>query len=430
MERLLKAVSLVLQRDSKYFVVVRKNSLLQWPGYTSFPGGKIASGESDHEALKREAFEELEIDLDDSCLFGPPQKVTCLLSPKFFPIRVENTLYRVEVKKDIELDVTKISREHNEHSEGKWMLPSEVLNEYHQGLRLMVYPMKRFFEGADLPDTITPTWATGTLPTLEFLGGIFQIIVPSYSIPPAEHTNCFFLGDVLIDPSPKDRDSFDLLVNTVKDLPLKKIFITHHHPDHHQHAPDLARKLGIPIFISQDSHSRALSKKGDHYFEGVEIVLSKDGDILTVWNDKDVIVMSTPGHDRGQLGLYPRQAGVAQTPEWFIVGDLIQGIGTVVIGGEEGNMKSYMTSLEKVMELSPQFIFPSHGFPTGGINRIKTVYNHRIMREGQIKRLHDTGHDSDQIYDEIYPSLDRRLKVLAMENIKKHLEKLKEEGKI
>ena len=67
---MIRAVAGILKRDDKVLVGERPLGK-PYSGYWEFPGGKIESGESGEEALKRELFEELGVEI---------QKARCLLS--------------------------------------------------------------------------------------------------------------------------------------------------------------------------------------------------------------------------------------------------------------------------------------------------------------------------------------------------------------
>ena len=83
----------------------------------------------------------------------------------------------------------------------------------------------------------------------------------------------------------------------------------------------------------------------------------------------------TPGVMRGQLSIIP------VSKKWAILSDLFQSIGTVVIGAPEGDMKKYFSSLEKIIEMNPNVIFPSHGIALGGVNKlIQTLAVEKIER--------------------------------------------------
>ena len=94
--------------------------------------------------------------------------------------------------------------------------------------------------------------------------------------------------------------------------------------------------------MSEDTHQRILSKWGETYFNDVEVEIFQGGDKLTEINGEDILVLNTPGHDEGQLSIY------SESLSWMIVSDLIQTVGTVVIGAPEGDMKKYFESLEKL----------------------------------------------------------------------------------
>jgi glyoxylase-like metal-dependent hydrolase (beta-lactamase superfamily II) len=202
------------------------------------------------------------------------------------------------------------------------------------------------------------------------------------------------------------------------------VFLTHHHPDHHQFANVLARRLGLPVCISADSHGRIRAKHGFDYFDGVEVRLVGESDVMTRWHGEDVRVYSVPGHDEGQLALAP------ESLRWFIVGDLIQGVGTVVISAPEGDMAKYFCTLERVIDLNPDVIIPSHGIPMRSVHRLSVTLQHRRERELRILELHQSGHRNQAILETVYECVDERLLPYAMRNIESHLVKLREEGRV
>jgi glyoxylase-like metal-dependent hydrolase (beta-lactamase superfamily II) len=137
-----------------------------------------------------------------------------------------------------------------------------------------------------------------------------------------------------------------------------------------------------------------------------------------------VRLLAVPGHDEGQLAPMP------ESRAWCIVGDLIQGIGTVVIAPPEGNMRKYFDSLKRIIELDPAVIIPSHGLALGGTHYLQQALRHREERETQIRTRHEAGMGEDQILAEVYQAIDPRLLPLARLNIRSHLAKLREDGVI
>lgn len=438
MENIRKAVSLVFVHGKEIFIIVRQNYLRSFPGYTAFPGGKvdtgdIVSGDLDQtlmNAVYREAQEELGVDLKRMLENGEIKaidRIAKATSPSFNPVRFEVYFYRIHLsKKDIfEVD-------ENEVAKADWMDASSIMQEYNFGKRLVITPIRKLIDALgsdphfkqfidfDLMDR-------GDIPVTENIKNLMQFMPLSNTVPPAERTNAFLIGDqvkILIDPSPRDMDEYRKLLDAVRDYQIDKIFITHHHGDHHQFAPDMARALGVPIYISEDSHQRCLKTKGENYFEGIDIHHAKEGDEIGIWRMKKLFIYAVPGHDEGQLAIAPEGL------EWCIVGDLFQGIGTVVVGGEEGNMTKYMQSLKKIIDLAPRCVIPSHGIALGGTYILEKTLKHREFREQQVLELVEQGKDIEEILKIIYFDLSRRLMPYAKANIESHIQKLREEGKV
>ncbi len=276
------------------------------------------------------------------------------------------------------------------------------------------------------------------VPYIQPVTGIDQLMPISFTLPPdiVLKTNCFVLGDegdekIIVDPSPKDGNEYKKLVNTLNGFgyTYTDIFITHHHGDHHQRAPKLAEDFSIPLLMSEDSYRRILKKRGESYFGNVEIRFAREGDVLTHWNGKNVKVYEIPGHDEGQLGLAP------ESMEWFLVGDLVEGrgtgpgnrAGTVVIGGDEGDMKKYFQTLERIIRLDPKILLPSHGMALKSTTHLEKTLKHRKYREKQVLRLYKKGKTPQQMVERIYKNVDKRLWPLALENINAHLKKISDE---
>ena len=58
----IRLVAAVIERDKRYLITQRRSTAVL-PGLWEFPGGKVESGESDEDALKRELKERLGIDV-------------------------------------------------------------------------------------------------------------------------------------------------------------------------------------------------------------------------------------------------------------------------------------------------------------------------------------------------------------------------------
>ena len=442
------AVTAILLHGHDLFLAQRHPALPAFSGYHAFPGGKVDRTDTDAplegthfagfpprliRALARELQEEIGFDLFGACASGLVEKVACLgevTTPAFAPLRFRTWFYKVVLR-----ERPAIALDPGESVAAEWQSIAEWKRRFASG-RLLVAPPTRIAIDAldaDLHVTAFPPldldFPPDEIPWVEPLGGLRILLVRSNTLPPAMHTNVFWLGDsggprVVVDPSPADRGEFERLCRRLDQFGVDLVFLTHHHPDHREYADEIARRYQVPLGLSADSEQRIRARAGAKYFEGVDVKHFADGDVLTRWQGEPVRLVAVPGHDEGQL------APMAESRAWCIVGDLIQGIGTVVIAPPEGNMRKYFASLRKVIELDPAVVIPSHGLALGGTHFLQQALKHREQREQQIYARHTAGLSEDQILGEVYRDVDPRLLPLARLNIRSHLEKLREDGTI
>jgi len=239
----------------------------------------------------------------------------------------------------------------------------------------------------------------GELACIELIDGLVTIPVPSNTLPPANATNALLLGDdqqpkVLVDPSPKSAEVYAQLINTLSGRMPDAVFISHHHPDHHERAFQMAREFELPVLLSRITLGRIEVDFGEDYVANTQIQVIKEGAEITRWKGQAVRAYELPGHDDGMLGLAPDRLA------WFFVADLVQTSGVVL---------------------------PSHGIASGGTEGIKWAMQHRVDRENQIRPLYLAGASTTKIMDKVYPDLPEDLKWLAEQTIHQHIRKLQSE---
>lgn len=444
MSKIIDAVSIVITCGNEIFAIQRQYHLKAFPGYWAFPGGKVEKGDEslciDHPlvngidqrlfgAIIREGKEELGIDLGLETIKGNVEQIDSFglaTTPDFNPFRFATHFFRFRLKSKCDFDVDR-----NEAHQAHWVSSADLLTQFNKGHILAVPPVIKIITTLGthpnvetIPDLNFDYDKENHVPYIESLKSVRQLMPLSNTLPPATRTNAFLIGDngpkILIDPSPKDTEEYRKLKNTILLFGIDKILLSHHHPDHHERSVELALEFGVPMLMSRDSHQR-LTNKIPGYFEGVEINIIQEGDIVTKWLGRNVIVHEVPGHDEGQLAL------AAEDMSWFIAGDLFQGVGTVVIGDDEGDMKKYFQTLEKVIALKPRVLFPSHGIGLGGTTILKNTLEHRLMREKQVLSFYQEGKTEDEMLETMYAHVDQRLWPYARKNIRKHIEKLKTE---
>lgn len=441
------AVTAVLLHDGELFLARRQTRLMAFPGYHAFPGGKVDRIEDETpfaagpaavhptrllRALQRELQEELAFDLGAALTGGDIAAIAELgvaVTPDFVPTRFSTRFFRIDLRQR-----PAFTLDPEELLDGEWASPAAWLQRYRQGELLIAPPTLATIEALEADPALTrfdaPLFAEtrGGIPNFESVHGVRQFFVRSATLPPAEHTNCFLLGDagaprVLVDPSPRDEAECEGLCAQLASIGIDEVFLTHHHPDHRQRADAIARRFGVPIGMSADTRAR-IGQQSPKFLDGLAVKTWADGDVLTRWLGQPLRVIAVPGHDEGQLALMPDNRA------WCLVGDLIQGIGTVVIAAPEGDMAKYFATLERVIALAPRVIYPSHGMALGGTFYLEQTLAHRRARETQIKALTAAGKSVDETLAEVYKDIDPRLLPLARMNIDSHLAKLRAEGGI
>lgn len=447
-----ESVSAVFVTKHSLFFIKRQNYLPVFPGYYATPGGKVDKSDLETplegalwptsvraqilHALIREVKEELNYDL----LLAIEKKeviriddIGIAITPEFNPYRFKNYYFKITLTHEINFDL-----DQNEAEFGEWNTPQGLHDKYKAGQMLAVPPaitlLKTFSENPEHNrpiDMSLPHDPETEVPMIESICGVRQFLPLSNTFPPANRTNSFIIGDggsrapkLLIDPSPKDEGELKKFLKSVTKIGFDSIFLTHHHPDHYQFAAEIAREFKTGIELSADTFRRIKEQSGENYFEGIALSIRKEGDIVTQSLGIDVRVFEVPGHDEGQLALAP------ETMNWFLAGDLIQTVGTVVIQAPEGNMKKYFQTLERVISLRPKNIIPSHGIIIGGTHKLEETLKHRRLREEQVLSLYLNKTSMESMILTIYPGLESRLLPYAQRQIEAHLEKLREENRI
>ncbi|MFT5258329.1 MAG: ribonuclease/clavin/mitogillin [Saprospiraceae bacterium] len=436
------AVAAMLVVGDEIFIVQRQSYLPAFPGYCAFPGGKIdaedeqqaavISGDNDAahvNAVCRELQEELSFDLVEAT------NNQQILSFSYFgtattPV-TEVVRFAVHHYKITLPQKPCFTLDHNELQTGKWFKFIDFHRQYLAGEALLVTPMLRaviaLIENPQLEilNDFSDDPDSKALDFYPFLHDVFYAAVPSNTLPPAYATNSILVGDehhpkVLVDPSPKSIEVLAELKTVLDGYQVDAILLSHHHPDHHQFSMDIARDRQIPVLCSEVTLERLHQTLGIDYTLDVRVELIAEGVAVTQWKGHAVRAYDLPGHDDGMLGLAPDNMA------WFFVADLAQSYGSIYIPEEEGDLTVYMQSLQRVIDLNPRVVLPSHGIAEGGVHMLQRTLDHRVERENQIRALLEQGADHGAILDSIYPDLAENLKSLALQNIRQHIKKLDE----
>ena len=247
------------------------------------------------------------------------------------------------------------------------------------------------------------------------------ILAPNPSIMTGPGTNTIILGSgdggaIVIDPAVDDTAYLDALEEEGQQRGgIRRILITHGHHDHMDGAAALRERLGSGVSIYAFSR------------EGVPVADEEIADGTTFQAGDDTLrAIHTPGHRFDHLCYY------LERQKTLFAGDIVAGVGTVVIIPPEGDMQQYLDTLTFLQALDIAEIVPAHGPTiTDAQAKLAEYIAHRLDREQQIigaLEVLPRGVKIPEIVQYIYTDVDPSLHAVAAWSVEAHLLKLEREG--
>jgi ribonuclease/clavin/mitogillin len=391
-------------------------------GFHAFPGGKLDPGEDVKVCAVRELFEETGVRIAPQSLIDAGRWLT----PSFAPQRFDTSFFLAKCPEHEQPGVVS-----EEHDLGEWIRPAAAMAQWMVGKALMAAPvlhalrcLSEGLSGIETRMKASP-WAHGEpIPEIEARPGIVLVPVRTPTLPPATHTNCYVVGGeevVVIDPASPYEEEQALLDRVLAKRNVREIWLTHLHRDHVGGANHLKKRLGVKI-AAHSITARDLEGVIDvdrTFSENERLELEgKPG-----WS---LQILHTPGHARGHVCVFEARHGS------LITGDLMAGVGTIVIDPPEGHMAAYFDSLRRMQALPVTALFPAHGpVMANAKSRIQEYLDHRMERERNILASWQRGrHEPAEIVREVYTDVPEAMYGLAERSVIAHLEKLREEGRI
>lgn len=234
-------------------------------------------------------------------------------------------------------------------------------------------------------------------------------------------TNTYLVGDsdiTVIDPGPAI-DSHIAAILEAGAGRIRKVAVTHTHPDHSPAAKAIAEATGATLYgsILPDDGHQDLSFQPDVHLQHGDLV-EGDGYILEA--------LHTPGHVGNHFCFFLRDEAIVFT------GDHIMQGATVVIIPPSGDMLDYINSLKLLHEYPVKHLAPAHGHIIADARQaVDELIEHRMRREQRvIEGLEQLPNSNmDQLMAVVYADVDQRLYGVAKLSLWAHLLKLEREGR-
>jgi glyoxylase-like metal-dependent hydrolase (beta-lactamase superfamily II) len=365
------------------------------------------------------------------------------LTPPFAPLRFDNRFFLLEwpAGEAVQPEVLP-----GELEEGAWVEPAAAWQSWHLGDVLAAPPILHFLQvlGEDGPDAGLPRLRhpveadLGPVRRVELRPGVLMFPLATQTLPPALTTNAYLLGfgdAVLVDPGAADPAEIERLMAALAAAHerlgrrVTAIWLTHHHPDHVAGVPALRQRLGVPV-LAHPATAERLAAHGA--FGGMDGTFG-DGQQVTLAGlgrpeapDLLVQIVHTPGHARGHLCFL--ELGQRS----LLAGDMVAGLGTIVVDPPEGDMDDYLASLAKLVALAPRTLFPGHGPAVkNAVPKLREYIEHRLWREARVLAAWRAGRrDPEAMLPTVYDDVPREAWPLAARQVLAHLGRLRRAGQL
>ena len=324
------------------------------------------------------------------------QVITERITPPQSPTRFQNTFFHVALGES-GVEAT-FPPGRSEFDRFEWWRPEEVIEAWESNQLHLPPPILTIFrdlmdamEGRDLIaacNVMADDPPSGPH-RFEYGPGVECILIPTMTLPPSTHTNCFVLGErggqrVIIDPAIRDEDGYKLLKDKVEEIlgdgsDIVCTIFTHRHQDHIGDMDMISQIYQAPVWASEETLS-ALP-------EIQETRKLREGDKISIDGPSgrvDWEILETPGHCPGQICLVGEPGVVAA--------DNCTMVGTILVPSRDGDMGAYISGLERLRDLRPHTLFAGHGPLIPNPERMLTQYiEHRKARHAKVLRAVKSG---------------------------------------
>jgi glyoxylase-like metal-dependent hydrolase (beta-lactamase superfamily II) len=253
-------------------------------------------------------------------------------------------------------------------------------------------------------------------------------------------TRTYILGTenlIVIDPGPDSETHLSSIMKYIGKRKVTDILLTHSHIDHSPLSRQLKIETGAKIigFGSADEARTSFMKKLSSSLdlggeEGIDKDLVLDEKVyekqILKLNNYSFEVVHTPGHLSNHICFSLKERKI------LFSGDHIMGWATTLISPPDGDLGSFMNSLEKLSAREEEVYYPGHGKPLKEPRKmVLAQIKHRRDREKQIlNSVSKISRTPAEIVDDVYVDLNPMLKAAAIRNVLAHLIDLYERDKV
>ena len=373
-------------------------------------------------AAWRMAAETGEINPYDDGFFVISERTT----PPLAPLRFRNHFFTMEC--DVEPNL--IDGEKGEFDAYRWATPEQLLKEWCANQIRLPPPLVMILREIS-EDTIEASIErmVSSPPNqnnrIEFAPGVECLPLPTATLPPATHTNCYILGlpggeRIIIDPAAKCDEGLIQLREKVEQIlsdgsTIKATIFTHRHADHVGDLTAISAIYQAPIWATEETLASISTD--------ASTLRMKEGDTIAVdgvqWS-----VIETPGHCPGQICLVS-EAGI-------ISADNVVQVGTILVPSGEGDMTTYIEGLYRLRDLDANLLFPGHGPVVTNPNKLLTHYiNHREKRHEAVFSAWQSGlREIEDLSHAAYADTPDAHPLLKIDQTMSHVDALRKEGRI
>jgi glyoxylase-like metal-dependent hydrolase (beta-lactamase superfamily II) len=207
-----------------------------------------------------------------------------------------------------------------------------------------------------------------------------------------------------VDPGPALEDHLAALCDEAQRRGgLGGIALTHRHPDHAEAVPALRERAGpAPVAAAT----------------GGDVPLADGGTF------GPLTAVPVPGHSPDHLAFVAGRV--------CFTGDAVLGDGSVFIAPRPGAMSGYLEGLRRLRAMDLVLLCPGHGPPVRAARaKLDEYLDHRLDRERRLVAALEHGYrDQDDLLDRAWSEVPAELRPVAALNLKAHLHKLAEEGRL